>query len=786
LDFKNDLVLYYHLIFCHRETLLTKTFSFVNQLLKLPRRYREAAIIFLLIVTFPLYASAESGPLIKSIEIKGNRKVSTDTITSKMKSKVGEPFSESVVQEDIKKLYAIGYFDDIRVDIDAFEGGVGLIFVFKEKRTITSIDFQGNKEYAAKDLKEKITITPGAVANLPLITDNAQKLIAYYQSEGYWLVSVLPIIREISEDAAALTFQIEEGPKIEIKDIVIEGNKFVSSKAIKKVMQTKKWWLFSFITGSGVYQKEQIYADLDRIKDLYLNKGFINAAISEPEITLSKDKKKLSIKISISEGNQYKIGTLNIKGNTIFSEAELRQKLKIAPGQIFNRGALRTDIDSILDLYMEKGYALSEVNPLIDVNPQERLANITLSVTEGDIFRIGTIQISGNTKTRDKVIRREMRLSEGDIFNKKLLKRSFQRINNLNFFENVDIAPAPRVAEKLIDLNVNVKEKLTGMLSIGGGYSSIDKFMVMGEITQANLFGKGLYLKFKANFSALRTDYNISLRDPWFMDKPISASVSLYNESVIYPDYDKKATGGSVGFGKELSEYVSANITYDLEKADITNISVDASDIIKDQEGARVTSSISPSIWKDTRDNYLDPTSGYRHALYLTVAGLGGDNYFVKELVDSVVYFPYKWDTTFSLRGRLGFAAGFNGRKLPLYERFYIGGINTVRGLGFGEAGPKDANGKEIGGNVEGIFNAEYIFPIAADLKLKGVTFFDYGSSFDKDIEKISLSDMRKTAGLGVRWISPFGPIRLEWGFNLDPKEGETRSKLEFSIGGFF
>jgi len=737
-------------------------------------------------VTFPLYAFAESGPSIKSIEIQGNRKVSSEAIYSKLKSKIGDNFSENLVQDDIQKLYSIGYFDDITVDIDSFEGGVKLVYSFREKPTITSIDFQGNKEFEAKDLKEKITLTSGAVANLPLIQDNAQKVITFYQSEGYWLVSVLPVIRETSKDAVALTFQIDEGPKVVIKDIMIEGNNIVPEKDIKKAMESKERWLFSFITGSGLYKKDQIRGDLERIKELYLNRGFLHIAVSEPEIILSRDREELSIKISVSEGDQYKVGSLNIKGNSVFTDAELLQKLKIASGQIFSRSALRTDIDNILDFYMEKGYALCDINPLVDVNELEKIANITFSVTEGDIFRIGMIEITGNAKTRDKVIRREIRLDEGDIFNKKLLKRSFQRINNLNFFENVDIAPYPHPAEKLVDLKVNVKEKMTGMLSVGGGYSSVDKFMVMGEITQANLFGKGLYLKFKADFSAVRTNYNISLRDPWFMDKPVSASIGLYNDTFKYPEYDKEATGGYIGFGKELSEYVEANIRYDLEKVTITEISRNASDIIKDQEGVKVTSSISPSISNNTIDNYLDPTSDYRHVLSFTVAGLGGDNYFVKELIDSVGYFPFKWDTTFSLRGRLGFAAGFAGKELPLYERFYIGGINTVRGLSFGEAGPKDENGDEIGGNVEAIFNAEYIFPILPDVKLKGLTFFDYGGSFDKDIKKYSLKDMRPTAGFGFRWLSPFGPIRLEWGLNLDPKEGESKSKLEFSIGGLF
>jgi outer membrane protein insertion porin family len=728
---------------------------------------------------------AEKAPLIKLIEIKGNRKITDDTIYSRIDGKVGYPFSKDTVQSDIKRLYGIGYFDDVRVEIESFEGGVKLIYIFTEKPTIVSLDFQGNKEFEVADLKEKITITSGAIANLSLITDNVQKITAFYQSEGFWLVKVVPIIREISQDAVALTFQVKEGPKVIIKGITIVGNKAFPEKKIKKVMKTKKRWFFSFITKSGIYKREQIKADIERIKELYHNNGYIYAAVSEPDITLSSDKKKLYIKISVSEGEQYKIGELKISGNALFSNSDIYEQLEVASGQVFNRGALRKDIDKILDLYMEKGYARADINPAIDVNREEKSANITLSITEGNLFRIGRIDITGNTKTRDKVIRREMRLDEGEIFNKKLLTRSYQRLNNLNYFENLDVTPLPRFEEQLMDVNINVKEKLTGMLSIGGGYSSIDKFMVMGELTQTNLFGKGLYLKFRTDFSARRTNYRISLRDPWFLDKPISASFSLYNDSLEFPEYDKKATGGSIGFGKELSEYVRGNITYTIESVDISNITATASSTIKAQEGESLTSSISPSIWKDTRDNHLDPTTGYKNALYSTIAGLGGDNYFTKALVDSLWYFPVIKDTTFSVRGRFGYATGFAGEDLPLYERFYVGGINTVRGLGFGEAGPRSNEGDEIGGVMELIFNFEYIVPLIKDLKLKGLVFFDYGASFDdKENYSFSLSNMRETAGFGVRWMSPFGPIRLEWGFNLDPQAGESENKIEFSMGG--
>ncbi len=725
--------------------------------------------------------------MIKMVEITGNRKINTETIQAKMKSREGTLFSKKNVKDDIKKLYRIGYFDDIRVNIESFEGGVKLTFIFKEKPEIVSMDFQGNKEFKADELRENITLTTGAIANLSLITDNAKRLVLFYHSKGYWLATVIPILNRISDEAAALTFQIHEGSKVWINTITIEGNNAISDSDIKDVMETGEWWIFSFLTDSGIYDEEQIRADIMKIRDLYQSRGYLYVAVSEPKVTLSPDKKNLFLTISVSEGDQYRVGDLSVSGNTVFSDEELFENVKTAPGQIFDRGALNKDIDMIIERYMNRGYARADVNPMIDVNREAKLAHITLAISEGGIFRIGRINILGNVKTRDKVIRREIRLDEGDIFNKSMLKRSYQRISNLNYFESVDIKPVPKTEKQLMDLDVVVEEKMTGMLSIGGGYSSLDKFMITGEITQSNLFGKGLYLKLKVDFSARRSNYNISLRDPWFMDRPLSVSIGAYNESTDYIDYDKKASGAYIGLGKELSEYVGGNIKYKIEQSKITNVSTNASSLIKDQEGSKLTSSIHPSIWRDSRDSYIDPSEGSKNALYISLAGLGGDNYFFKGVVDSLWYFPVIWETTFSIRGRYGYATGYNNRELPLYERFYVGGINTIRGLAFGDAGPRNKEGEKIGGVEELIFNFEFIFPISKEAKLKGVLFFDYGSAFDNDEGyNFTVSNMRQTVGAGVRWLSPFGPLRLEWGFNIDPKEDEASDKFEFSMGGIY
>jgi outer membrane protein insertion porin family len=348
----------------------------------------------------------------------------------------------------------------------------------------------------------------------------------------------------------------------------------------------------------------------------------------------------------------------------------------------------------------------------------------------------------------------------------------------------VDMVPKPRPEEKLVDIDVKVKERPTGFFSIGGGYSSVEKVIGMVEVTQGNLFGRGQLIKLRGELGAKTTYYDFTFRDPWFLDMPVSLSANVYKTTTSeFIEYHKKATGFGVALGKRFTDYWYGEVAYNFENANIFNVASNASPIIKDQEGTRITSRVTPSLIRDSRDNYLDPSRGSRNSIYVTYAGIGGTNHFVKTELDSAWYFPIG-RTTAMLRGRFGFARGIEGKALPLYERFYLGGIYTIRGLGYGDAGPKDAKtGDPIGGTEEIILNAEYIFPLVSDLKLKGVTFFDAGNSYDSFK---NFGNLRYTTGVGVRWISPFGPIRIEWGYNLRKRLNEKSNRVEFAFGTFF
>jgi outer membrane protein insertion porin family len=744
---------------------------------------RRITLFFLFFFLSTGIVNAQEAPVVNKIEIKGLKRIEEGAIKAKISQKIGEPVSEDKISEDIKSIFSMGYFDDVRVEMEPFEGGVILIYVVKEKPTIIKVDFQGNKEFDDAKLREKISITPGSIADTVLIQDNAAKLEKFYEDEGYWLANVVPVTRKISENEITLTYQIDEGGKIKIRKIIIEGNKHISTSKIKKVMETKEWWLLSFITSSGYYKKDQMENDIEKIKNLYFDNGYIKVIVAEPEIKIEKAKKGMTITIGISEGEQYRISAIDITGNKVYDTETLMKKVTIRPGSVFNKSDLEKDIQAISSLYSDNGYALVSVVPDLIPSDKDATVRVTLNISEGDRYRIGRIEISGNTKTRDKVIRREMRLDEGDIFDGAKLKRSYQRINNLNFFETVDIIPKPQYKEKVVNLEVKVKERATGFLSIGGGYSSVDKFIGTVDLTQGNLFGRGQYLNIKAELGGKGSLYQISFKDPYFLDTPLLFSTGIYKSNHDYIEYTKKAFGVFFDFGKNLSEYWKADLAYNFERAEVTDIAQGASPVITDQAGTKTTSAVTPTLVRDSRDNYLDPSSGSRNEMSFTFAGLGGDNDYIKGKIDSAWYFPIG-RTAIMVRGRFGYEQGIFGKQVPLYERFYVGGIYTVRGLDFGEAGPKDpATNDPIGGTTELVFNTEYIFPLLAEMKLKGLVFADAGSSYDNFQD---FGTLRYTSGAGIRWMSPMGPIRIEWGYNIQKKEGESSSKFEFAFGSFF
>jgi len=464
--------------------------------------------------------------------------------------------------------------------------------------------------------------------------------------------------------------------------------------------------------------------------------------------------------------------------------------MKIRPGEIFQRQKIRDEITRLTDLYGSRGYAFADVSPNVNPNNEERTATIILNIKEGEMMRIRQINVYGNDKTKDNVIRRELRVDEQDVIDTPSLKRSFQRLNNLNFFETVEILPQQVEPDK-VDLNVRVKEKPTGQFSIGGGFSTLDKLVAIADITEGNLGGNGWMGRIRGQLGQQRTLGLITFRNPYLNDSLTSMQIDVYRSMTNYITYFEKKGGASLTFGRWLSEYVSGSISLVAEQLNFTDPNntclFSPTLFVCQQLGNQTTTGFRTSLARDTRDYYLDPRTGWRTSVGFDFGTpyLGGTNNFYKYYFDVIKYTPLVYDTRFSIHARFGEAKGLNGKPVPLTELFFVGGINTMRGFVFGRAGPVDpVTGSLLGAAKELIFNNDFIFPISTEAKLNGVIFFDYGKGFGAD-ESLSL-DLRSAAGLEGRWISPFGPLRAAYGINLSPRQGERKGVFEFTIGSLF
>ena len=745
-------------------------------------------LLILLILTQSGRAQAKE-IVVKLLEIRGNRKIDTATIRSKIKTREGDPFSVERLREDIKSIYQMGYFDDVRLESEGFEGGIKLTFVVSEKPFVADVTFLGNSHVTTDKLKEKVPFKTQTFLDLNEVNETVEKIRRVYQDEGYYNTEVIAVIRTISPEKVLVQFAIEERERAYIKKVRFEGNHQISGGRISKAVQTSSYfWLTSWLTESGTYKKEEVNADVERIRELYLNNGFLQVQVGSPKVDLSPDKKWFTVSFPIVEGESFRISRIAYSGNSLFAEAKLREVVHSKEGETFNRDQIRQDIMGMVDLYGEKGYAFANVVPELNPDPQTREVAVTFQVSEGEPVRVRRINIYGNNKTRDKVIRREIRLDEQELLDTKALRRSFQRLNNLNFFENVEIVPQ-EVERGWVDLDVRVKEKPTGTFSIGGGYSSVDGLVGMVQVEQGNLFGRAQLLRLKAEIGQRVQNYTMTFREPWLFDKEISGTVDIYNQNLLYfSDYKEKRTGGDLILGKAFTEYVSGSVSYTLE--DILIYDVTSRDPLIQQQaslGNTLTSKVGLSLARDSRDFFFDPRQGSRNSVSVELAGtvLGGDNDFYRAIGDSSKYFPLFLGSVFSIHGRLGYVEALQGKQIPLGERFFVGGINTVRGFDFGRAGPLGSAGEVIGGNKELFFNFEYLYPLVEEAKIKGVLFFDTGRGFDEG-EAINLGRLRRGAGVGLRWISPVGPLRLEWGYNLDRRPDEKPWTIEFAIGSLF
>lgn len=765
---------------------------------------RTIILLLTFLLCLPLLSRADDIP-VTLVEVQGNRRIETATILAKIKTREGAVFSPVQVKEDIRALYQLGHFEDVQVKTEGFERGLKVIFWVKEKPLIREILLEGNSEITTEVLKEVVTLLPRTAFNLQLIQENAEKLRVKYHDKGYYHAVVIPVVVELRGGDRNVVFYIEEGDEIRLTEVIIAGNKAIPTDEIKDVMKNQEAGFFAFVGDSGTLRTENVKDDLDSIRNLYYDRGYIQVQVSDPVIEEHSytehtheflgqtetyvTRNEVTIRINIKEGDQFHVDSVTLKGNETIRTEGLLKEIRLKQGDVFSRDALRKDVNRIIDRYDSNARPFANVTPLFNIDEAKKTVAITIEIQEGGEVRIGRIDITGNTKSRDKVIRREMRLDEGDLYSKQALRRSYERINNLNFFETVDIRPERRLQEPVMDLNVNVKEKMTGSLSVGGGYSSVDKLMAIAEVTQGNLGGRGQLLKFKIQWGKTRKIYVASFMEPYLFDKPVWGRVDVYKQDTDYDGYKLDTNGFGLGIGKSFSEYVSGSIRYGYDTSRIYDVTQETFALATQRQvygDLMRTSSVTFNLSRDSRDYYIDPRSGSRNTLSFQYAGgpLGGEPEFIKTVADSAWYFPLFWDTVIMTRGRIGFAGSLNDLPLPLGERFYVGGPSTVRGFEYGTIGPMEDDNR-IGGNKELIFNAEYTYPLVPAARLKGVLFYDIGAAFG-DSDPIRFNQLRSSWGWGFWWLSPMGPLRFEWGYIINKKPTDKRSLFEFSIGTLF
>ena len=763
------------------------------------------AVIVISVLWSVLEALAQTPELkVASIDIRGAKRIEMSAIAGRLTLKAGDHYLPDHVRGQVKILYDTGFFEDVQVETESIAEGMAVTFVVQEKPFITEIVFDGNQQLTEEKLKEKTTIKSQTFLDQQQVKESAETIRRVYQHDGYYNAQVVPVIEALDEDRKRLTFHITEGEKAKIKTVIFEGLRAATKTEMLSVMSTREWipWygfftkfkLPSMVSDAGVLKHEEVGNDVERIREVLLNKGYFNVRVGQPSVELTEDKKWFTVSYPITEGEPFTIAEIGFRGYTVFEDPELRAGLRIKDGEIFQRAKIRDEISRITDLYGSKGYSFAEVVPNVNPNNEERTVTIIFSIKEGEMMRIRQINIYGNDKTRDNVIRREIRVDEQDIIDTASLKRSFQRLNNLNFFETVEILPAQVAADK-VDLNVRVKEKPTGMFSLGGGFSTLDRLVAIADITQGNLGGYGYMGRIRGQLGQRRSLGSITFRNPYLNDSLTSLQIDGYRSMTNYLSYFEERTGGNVTLGRWLSEYVTGSvsifaeqITYKNPQFGICTPGAELVPIVCQQLGTQSSTGFRFAMFRDTRDYYLDPRSGWRigGGFDIGTPYMGGTNNFIKYHVDVIKVTPLPFDMRVSLRARYGEVQALGGTtRIPLSERFFVGGINTMRGFAFGRAGPVVSTTRApFGAAKQLIFNAELIFTISSEAKLNGVIFFDYGKGFGEE-ESLSL-DLRPAAGLEGRWISPFGPLRVAYGINLDARTGERAGVFEFTIGTLF
>jgi outer membrane protein insertion porin family len=726
--------------------------------------------------------------LVKELLVQGNRRVQEAVILGRVSAKVGTPFQPTRLAEDLRSIFALGFFDDVQMRVEDFEGGVKVTFVVVERPFVRDIVFSGNKKLDAAALSEKIDLRLGSVYNPVEVNKATEKIKEAYEQEGYFEVTVNSDVEKLPDGDVTVTFRIVEGRKITIDRVVIDGAHGVSPRDIKAVMATQER---DYYVLPGTVQRQKLDEDVERIVQLYNDHGYIQARVESTDVQIDRERAKAVITVVVVEGPQFRVGGVDVTGTVVLPVEEVKRRVLLKPGDVFSRSRLRDSSKAITDLYSAIGRASADATPEIVQDIPNRRINITFEIIEGPEVTVERINISGNTRSQEKILRREIPMAEGDLFTSQKLARARQRLVNLNYFETVNATTTPGPTKDKIIVNIDVVEKPTGLFSIGGGYSSQDSFIGTIDLSQRNFLGRGWELFLRLRGGAQTQQGQIGFTEPWLFDRPLSAGFDLFNNRRVFTEYTVNSLGGDIRLGHPIGEFSRINAIYRASQDRISDVADNASVNLLDQEGTFYTSMIGVALSRDTRDSVFEPTRGGNSTIAFDFAGIGfGQQWF--RITSSVTQFfslPTPWfQGVLGVRASGGYSLGWGDDPVPLFERFYLGGANSIRSFKAQEVSPRDSSGTRIGGNVQALGNIEYTVPLFFGIRI--AAFYDVGNVWGPDISTATnffdSLDIKQAIGLGVRWVSPFGPIRVDYGVNPNPKAGEAFGNFNFSVGSAF
>ena len=733
--------------------------------------------------------------VVKDIRVEGLQRTEAGTVFSYLPVKVGETMTEEKAQQALRALFATGFFRDVRLEV---ENDV-LVVLVEERPAVAQIDLVGIKEFqtdAIRRILRDAGLAEGRTFDRGVLDFAEQELKKQYLSRGRYAAEVQTTVTPLERNRVSVRISVNEGEVAKIRSINIVGSQAFDEKLLLEQfgLRTPGW--LTWYTKADQYSKQKLSADLETLRSFYQDRGYVDFAVESTQVSITPDKRDIYITVNITEGEKYTVSDVKLDGQMMLSRDDLQKLVKVKAGEVFSRQRINESTKTIADRLGNEGYAFANASAIPQIDRDARKVALTFVVDPGRRVYVRRINVAGNTKTRDEVIRREMRQLEGAYYDNSKIQLSKTRIDRTQYFKDVSVETKP-VAESpdQVDVNFTVEEKPTGAVLFGAGFSTVDKFVISGSVSQANVFGSGKFLSLQLNTGKVNRNYGLSYLNPYFTVDGVGAGFDLYNRridasSLVTGAYKTDTAGAGVKFSFPVSETDTISFNLGAESVDVTTFdnSPVAYQTFVSQFGNHYTYAFgSIGAGRDRRDSALVPTSG---SLTRAAAELGvGDLDYYRLSLNTLWYFPLSRTLTFSLMGDLGYVNGFNNKEVPFFKNFYAGGANSVRGYRSFSLGPQDSQGNVLGGTRKIVGSAELLFPVPgaqSDKSLRLSTFFDAGQVYGAH-EKVDLGELRYSFGVGLFWSSPFGPLKLSLAQPLNPKSGIDRAeRLQFTFGSAF